>query len=357
MDKTILLGDLTALRPSHPGVTDFLTGKFVIAGTGHRPDKLGGFSLEALEALIEVARGYLLKLRPDVVITGMALGWDTALAAAALGLRIPYVAALPFPRQASRWPQLDQERHLGLLKRAALVVCVGSDDLADADIRSAMQWRNEFMVDHAHLLLACFDGSAGGTAGCVKDAVEQGKTVVNTYRKWEEVTRPMQAEQVVPTATVHHPEFGSGVLRGKTEMKHGPCLIVDFERCTAIVPEASVRGQVRAALEEDLPQIVHPKFGEGTVLQKVVTVLGEMTRVSFEIGTRTLLTPTERPTSHPLRERAPNPLAFEIGQQVAHPIYGRGDILAVSSTALGEAATVAFPSSTQKLLMTSLQPV
>ncbi len=62
------------------------------------------------------------------------------------------------------------------------------DELADADIRAAMQWRNEFMVDHSQLILACFDGSPGGTANCLKDAETQGKPVVNTYPKWAIMT-------------------------------------------------------------------------------------------------------------------------------------------------------------------------
>jgi len=41
MENTIKLGQHTAHRPSSPVISTFLKGKFVIAGTGHRPDKLG----------------------------------------------------------------------------------------------------------------------------------------------------------------------------------------------------------------------------------------------------------------------------------------------------------------------------
>ncbi len=143
---------------------------------------------DPLEVLVALAEEYLGRLKPALVITGMALGWDTALALACVKTGTPFVAALPFPRQAARWPDQDQQRHAFLLKKASLIVAVGSDELADADIRAAMQWRNEFMVDHSQLILACFDGSPGGTANCLKDAETQGKPVVNTYPKWAIMT-------------------------------------------------------------------------------------------------------------------------------------------------------------------------
>lgn len=156
---------------------------------------------DPLEVLVELAEEYLRKLKPALVITGMALGWDTAIALACVRLGLPFLSALPFPKQASRWPQKDQDRHAFLLKRAALVVVIGSNELADADIRAAMQWRNEFMVDHAQLVLACFDGSAGGTANCVEDARAQGKTIVNTYSRWCEMTGNTVATPATPART------------------------------------------------------------------------------------------------------------------------------------------------------------
>jgi len=291
MQNTIqITTDLMALRSSHPDVAAFLKGKFVLSGTGHRPEKLGGYEREALESLIEVAKNYLGRLKPEVVITGMALGWDTALAAAAYQLRIPYVAAIPFPKQASRWPRESQERHAALLKRAAMVVCVGSDVLADADIKAVMQWRNEFMVDHCHILLACFDGSGGGTANCVKDAAEQKKTIVNTYRKWMEDHGPAQAEPQVTTKRVQHDEYGLGTLRGETQMKVGPCYIVDFPEFTAIVPISSVRSPEAHKPQDDVvTRVLHTKFGEGTLLSRNTTVNGEVAEVLFADATRKMV--------------------------------------------------------------------
>lgn len=54
----------------------------ILAVTGHRPNKLGGYSKQAYRKLVKIAEVNLKKLNPDKVISGMALGWDQALAQA-----------------------------------------------------------------------------------------------------------------------------------------------------------------------------------------------------------------------------------------------------------------------------------
>lgn len=54
----------------------------IVAGTGHRPNKLGGYGDDVFERLVALARTYLWHMEPWHVISGMALGWDQALAQA-----------------------------------------------------------------------------------------------------------------------------------------------------------------------------------------------------------------------------------------------------------------------------------
>ncbi len=96
----------------------------VVAGTGHRPHGLGGYGGEAFRRLVVLARRALAEHRPDWVVSGMALGWDQALAEAALDLGLPLVAALPFEGQAARWPEVSQQRYRRILARADRVVVV-----------------------------------------------------------------------------------------------------------------------------------------------------------------------------------------------------------------------------------------
>ena len=50
--------------------------------TGHRPYYKSGGDQWAMDHMVAVAKQALEILKPDVVYTGMALGWDTAIALA-----------------------------------------------------------------------------------------------------------------------------------------------------------------------------------------------------------------------------------------------------------------------------------
>lgn len=154
----------------------------IFAGTGHRPPKLGGYGENAMSKVEYFARDVLDKFQPSLVISGMAIGWDQALAWGAIQLSIPYVAAVPFTSQASRWPLESQRRYHHLLERAKEVVTVSSGEYS----ARAMQARNEWMVDHCDYVLALWDGSSGGTLNCVKYANRVGKTVMNVWRPFSE---------------------------------------------------------------------------------------------------------------------------------------------------------------------------
>lgn len=154
----------------------------ILAATGHRPDKLGGYGPDVFESLVNLATGYFVLAKsagaaPDGVISGMALGWDMAWAEAAYRSGLPFVAAVPFEGQERLWPDSSKRQHADLLKRAAqvVVVCPGGYD------PQKMQTRNRWMVDHADGLVALWDGSSGGTANCVKYAQRIGRPVVNLW--------------------------------------------------------------------------------------------------------------------------------------------------------------------------------
>lgn len=153
----------------------------IICGTGHRPDKLGGYSQEAGERLWMLAYDFLEHHRPTKVISGMALGWDTALADAATDLDIPLIAAVPFLGQESKWPVDSRRKYLGILDAADDVVYVCEPGYA----AWKMQKRNEWMVYHADLVLALWNGTDGGTANCVRYANKVGKEVVNLWETYD----------------------------------------------------------------------------------------------------------------------------------------------------------------------------
>lgn len=152
----------------------------IIAGTGHRPEKLGGHTKRIADALTALARDWLQEHQPDKVISGMALGWDQALAQAALDLRIPLIAAVPFDGFGNRWPEAAQYRCVGMLGAAFEVHIVHPYPGT-----IGLHLRNEWMVDRADMMLALWDGSWGGTFNCLRYAEKKGVQVENLWSRWQ----------------------------------------------------------------------------------------------------------------------------------------------------------------------------
>ncbi len=155
----------------------------ILAGTGHRPPKLGGYGEQVHIELVTLATEQIKALKPDLVISGMALGWDQAIARASMLLKIPFDAYVPFEGQERMWPRTSQENFTWLLARARRVLYVCPPGYA----AWKMQARNEAMVDDCDRLLALWDGSAGGTANCVRYAQSKGKEIVNCWQQWKEM--------------------------------------------------------------------------------------------------------------------------------------------------------------------------
>jgi uncharacterized phage-like protein YoqJ len=152
----------------------------VINGSGHRPNKLGGYEVDTNERLIALARQELIAWQPSRVISGMALGFDQALTQAAIDLSIPFDAAVPFPGQEQYWPFGAQRYYSDLLKKAATV-----NIISEAYSREAMQLRNVWMVDRSNRVLALWNGTPGGTADCLAYARSIGRPITNVWPKWE----------------------------------------------------------------------------------------------------------------------------------------------------------------------------
>ncbi len=153
----------------------------IIAGTGHRPDKLGGDTPEIQAELRSVAFTALSRY-PDCseVICGMALGWDMAFGEAAADMGLLVTAAIPFKEQADQWPREARRRYAALLLRCHRIIYVSGPGYSDLK----MDIRNRWMVDHSDLLIACWNGSPGGTLNCMNYARDVGRTTINVWRDY-----------------------------------------------------------------------------------------------------------------------------------------------------------------------------
>jgi len=148
----------------------------IVAFTGHRPNKLGGYTYPNATSLriCKSIREELEKLKPTWAISGMAQGVDQWAAEICISLQISFTAAIPFLGQEKLWPSKAQAHYNWLLSHAkgVSVICTGEYS------PKKMQKRNEWMVDNTDVLLAVWDGTSGGTANCVRYAEKKKKQIV-----------------------------------------------------------------------------------------------------------------------------------------------------------------------------------
>jgi hypothetical protein len=143
----------------------------VIAATGHRPDKLGGYHPDVVNGLIKLAQRYLVVRRPREVITGMAIGWDQAVALACIPLKIPFTAALPFEGQDAQWSASQRAGYRAILAHASEIITIGGKGYSVFKFQA----RNEWMADNCTRVVALWDGSPGGTANMIRYATGPGR--------------------------------------------------------------------------------------------------------------------------------------------------------------------------------------
>lgn len=150
--------------------------------TGHRPNKLGGYSAaenrKLLWKLHEVIIDHIENKGVSIFITGMALGIDTWAARIVLKLKEEYpqlylIAAVPCYAQESKWIPESQQEYEYILNKVDDVVYVTKDYYNP----TVMQIRNEYMVNNSDYIIAVWDGTSGGTGNCVRYAKKKEKVI------------------------------------------------------------------------------------------------------------------------------------------------------------------------------------
>lgn len=151
----------------------------VVALTGHRPEKIP-FKLR----LEQWTQFYLGCSKADVVITGMAAGFDLWAGKVALDMNIPIICAKPWTTHMPR--KGDEDLYAELINNAKDVVVVTEvDKYPGAWVYNA---RNKWMVDQADKGLACWDGSPGGTKNCLEHFYKQNKNTLIINPKTFEIS-------------------------------------------------------------------------------------------------------------------------------------------------------------------------
>ncbi len=159
--------------------------KGTCAFTGHRPHKFPWRYDEtdsrcvALKAVLAEQISALDEAGVKHFLSGMAEAVDTWAALSVLDLRekdpaIKLHCILPCKAQAEKWSASSRELYRSILERADSVVYVSRNYHKDC-----MLDRNRFLVDHASILLAVYNGEQrGGAAATIRYAQKLGREIV-----------------------------------------------------------------------------------------------------------------------------------------------------------------------------------
>lgn len=154
------------------------------AFTGHRPYKFPWRYDEtdsrcvALKAVLTEQITALAVRGFTQFLSGMAEGTDVWCAQAVLALReknpaVKLHCILPCTTQSEKWTASSRALYRSILEQADSIVYVSRDYH-----KGCMLERNRFLVDHAAVLLAVYNGERrGGTAATVRYAQRTGKEI------------------------------------------------------------------------------------------------------------------------------------------------------------------------------------
>ncbi|MCL2342323.1 MAG: DUF1273 domain-containing protein [Firmicutes bacterium] len=154
------------------------------AFTGHRPNKLPWGENEAdpacqkLKQAIYDAAEAVYSSGVRHFLCGMALGCDVYFCEAVIRLReehpdVTLEAAIPWEGQAEGWSAADQARYRRLCENCDYITMVQTHYSPDCMLR-----RNYYMVDSSSVLIAAYNGSAGGTMRTYLYALRQGLEII-----------------------------------------------------------------------------------------------------------------------------------------------------------------------------------
>lgn len=148
--------------------------------SGHRLIPQGKRTELKQELRTEIAKAYARGVRN--FYCGMALGFDTLAATAALSLQcelpgMRVIAVIPFQGQADRWTEADRELYEDILANVDETVVLSRRYYDGCLLR-----RNDYMLERSGGVIAYFDGQPkGGTYYTCKMARSHGLDVTNLY--------------------------------------------------------------------------------------------------------------------------------------------------------------------------------
>ena len=159
--------------------------KISCAFTGHRPSKFpwksneGDVRCVALKAVLAEQITSLVEIGVRDFCSGMAEGTDCYCSQIVLTLReknpaLKLHCILPCREQADKWAASSRDLHRSILEQADSIIYVSR-----TYHRDCMLDRNRFLIDHASIVLAVYNGvRRSGTGATVRYARKLGRKLI-----------------------------------------------------------------------------------------------------------------------------------------------------------------------------------
>jgi uncharacterized phage-like protein YoqJ len=141
----------------------------ILAFTGHRPQRMGGFNPDNPTALwvraqLAAAIGRAIRAGFRTFIAGGALGFDYRAAGTVLDQQQQLILALPFAGHDQRWNDQSRTELAALIQRTHAAGGEVHSISAPGYNPQKLTIRNHWMIDRAHAVIAGWDGGQqGGT--------------------------------------------------------------------------------------------------------------------------------------------------------------------------------------------------
>ncbi|WOL24429.1 GTP-binding domain protein [Yersinia phage fHe-Yen9-02] len=158
----------------------------IVGVTGHRPNRLGGYGAIAKKKLYRFAHRILLRLDTDVtIVQGCALGFDQAMAVAAIEQGHKVISMIPYLGFNARWPLASVLDLDTILNRSSEVrIITDKEMLALITPVIALDTRNHAIVKESDTIFALSSGAPSGTQNCIDYALANQKRVLYLWRDW-----------------------------------------------------------------------------------------------------------------------------------------------------------------------------
>lgn len=160
--------------------------EIVAAGTGHRPHKEpGGSNTMLFMNQVGIICNWIKANKPSRILSGMALGFDQALALSAIFCEVKFSAIIPFDGYEQLWDESSQAFFNNLLNAADQVLILSDGCYS----KEKMYYRNRYLVDKSTHILTWYNNLPGGTRYTINYAKSLNREIIHLYRKFDRYDR------------------------------------------------------------------------------------------------------------------------------------------------------------------------